>query len=215
MKKSLILIFIVFFLTGCSVEYNLDFNDNKLNEKIKIGQFDSNKVTDFEYLTPFAISTEEAQELYKFDYFNKYLNLDYSYGINSFELAETFNRCYELSNLSYDNDYYYILTSKEFKCLNYYDYTANEVKINFSSNHKIISSNADYVNDGTHTWIINKSNINNKPIEIKLEKEFETKKNKQSFFEKYSYWIISGILLIVLSLLYLYLKKKSDNRDKI
>ena len=38
------------------------------------------------------------KKLYNFNYFNQYLNLDYTYSVNDFETSVPFNECYDLSN---------------------------------------------------------------------------------------------------------------------
>lgn len=216
MKKKYLLIIIVFLLSGCSAEYNLEFNDSSLVEKIKIGQIDSKYEEELKYLTPYSIINSVQQEVYDVDYLNNYLNLTYRYGTNNFGFAETFNKCYELSNLSYDDNYYYILTSKEFKCLSYEGYQTDEVTIKFKTNHKVISSNADYVDGSTYIWIIDENNSQNKPIEIKLAKETnnnddEKKDNKK---QENIFVTIAVALIFILILIGLYIRKKSKKINK-
>ena len=175
MKKILIILSCVFLLSGCSVEYNLEINRDVINENIMIGKFDASEVEDFEYLTPYAIINDQFQEFYKFDYDDKILNLSYEYEEQNIEMSEAFNQCYDMSNFNDDN-FYYILTSNEFKCLSYLDYSVDEVKINIKSDYKIVSSNADYVENNVHTWIVDRSNYENKPIEIKFD--FNKKANR-------------------------------------
>lgn len=215
MKKRFLLLVILIFISGCSIQYEIEFNDTTLNETIKIGKIPSSLEEELKsYLTPYSITTEERQEFYNYKYSNEYINLDYKYNLNDYEISNTFNRCYELSNLSYDDNYYYILTSNEFKCLNYMEYEAEEVKINFKSNHKIINSNADYINNNIHTWIINKNNMNNKPIEIKIEKDYKEDNNTQ-IKENNSFLVITLVAIIVVFVLFIILKIKSKKADAI
>ena len=213
MNNKLFLIFIILFLTGCSVEYSLEFIDDNLEEKISIGPFDSNEVANFEYLTPFAIMNNEFQELYEMDYLDKFLTLKYSYGIERFKMSEALKKCYDLYNLSYDDDYYYILTSKEFKCMSFWDYKTDEIIIKFRSNHKVVSANADYVKDNTYFWIINNDNFNSREISIKLLKNsVEDDVNNNSNF---SYWYIILFVFFWLIGIYIFIKKKSFKVNKI
>jgi hypothetical protein len=194
MKKIIILILTIFLLSGCSVEYNLEINNDNIRENIEIGKFDASEIEDFEYLTPYAILNDESQKFYVFDYSNKILNLSYDYNIQNYEMSEAFNQCYDMSNFSYDEKYYYILTSNEFKCLSYMGYTTDEVKINIKSRYKVVESNADYVDNGVYTWIINEGNKDNKPINITIDyNETIYKGNKLSSF--------SVMLLVIVSLL--------------
>lgn len=219
MKKFFLSMFCIFFLTGCSVEYNLEFNDSSFIENIQIGPFDSSSISDFEYLTPYAIINNDFQEPYEMNYIDNYLNLNYEYNVNNFKMAETLSSCYDLYNISYDDDYYYILTSGEFKCLNYEDYTIDELIIRFKSNYDIVSSNADYVEDDTYVWVVNNSNSNNRAIDIKLDrnnvKEIENKSNNESLTDKFLYWIVIGIILLIILIIYLYVKWKGSRMNEI
>lgn len=214
MKKNYLIIIMMFLLSGCSVEYNLEFNDNILNENIKIGKISSEQESEIGYLTPYAIYNNIEQELYEFDYSQNYINLKYKYNTTAFEKSQPFNECYELSNISYDNDSYYILTSKEFKCLNYASYSSDTVKIKFTTNHKVIETNADYVENGTHIWLINESNAKNKPIKIQVEKEKnDTTTEKKGLSEKQRqiiFWVTFGIIIIAVILIVLRIKKKIE-----
>lgn len=216
MKNRLFLIFIVLFLTGCSVEYSLEFNDDNLEEKISIGPFDSNEVSNFEYLTPYAIINNDYEEFYEMDYSNKFLNLKYVYSFNKFKMSEALEICYDLYNLSYDDDYYYILTSKEFKCMSYGNYAADEVIIKFKSNHDVVSANADYVEDETYFWIVNNDNFNSREINIKLLKDSvvdNVDNNKKNIYFSYLYIIL--FICFMLIGVYIYIKKKNLNVNKI
>lgn len=182
MRKIIFLILTIFLLSGCSVEYNLEINYKSISENIEIGKFDATKIDDFEYLAPYAILNDESQKFYTFDYSNQILNLSYEYDMQNFEMSEAFNQCYDMSNFSYDNEYYYILTSDEFKCLSYMGYATDEVKINIKSKYLIVDSNADYVDDNVHTWVINENNSNNKPINIIINyNEINDTSNKFTF----------------------------------
>ena len=213
MKKRIILLLIIFFLSGCSVEYNIEFNDNNLTESINIGKFDASKIEDFEYLTPYAIVNEANQEFYKINYSNNILNLSYRYNTSNFQMSEAFNECYELSSFSYDEENYYILTSEEFKCLSYMGYTSDEVKINFKSNHKIISSNADYIEDNIHTWVSNNTNSKNKPINITISSDSDNSKNNKIVIP--SVFILFIIASIVVGVTIFLINSRGKRKNKI
>ena len=54
---------------------DIEYGINLINWELRIsGAFDSKDVPDFGYLTPYAISNKNIQELYDFEYKNKYLN---------------------------------------------------------------------------------------------------------------------------------------------
>lgn len=222
MKKNLYLLLMIFLLSGCSVEYNLEFNDTTFKENIRIGPFDSNKVEGWEFFTPYAIANDAVQEYYEVDYSNQELTLNHNYSLSLYKMSNTLEKCYDLVNISTKDNYYNILTSNEFKCLTYDGYTSDSVKINFKTSHKVISTNADYVDDNTYTWNIDKNNNNNKPIKIKLEKvknkvetTEENQKEKKNSFSIAEFAILAGVLLTIIAIGLIYIGIKSKKRDEI
>jgi len=198
MKRIVILIFTILLLSGCSVNYNLEINNDVFSENIEIGKFDASEVYEFQYLTPYAIINELFQESYKIDYSNQILNLNYTYDIDSFGFSEVFNKCYDLSGFSYDEKYYYIKTSGNFKCLSYLNYATDEVKINIKSNYEVIESNADYVKNDVYTWVVNNDNSSNKPINIVFDTSNVNNEYKSSIFSQLStFFLVIGAVVII------------------
>lgn len=216
MKKNYLLFLALFLLSGCSVEYNLEFNDEILEEEIILGPLTENAKAELDFIEPYAIDNYDYQELYNVDITDTTLKLNYKYSKNLYDMSNSLNECYDLSNFSYDDEYYYLLTSNEFKCLNYAGYETDEVRINFKTNYNVVSTNADYTDDDTYTWIINNSNYQNKPIEIKLEKKDYTKKDdSNNKGNPLMFWLIVGIAAVILILVGINIKKKIDRRDEI
>jgi len=219
-KNVLLLLFLLSFLTGCTVEYDLEFDGYKFKEDVKIGPFDSNKVADFEYLTPYSIYNNDYQEFYDMDYSNDYLNLQYTYDFNKYKMAESLSSCYDTYSISYDEDYYYILTSNEFKCLSYEGYNINEIKINFKTSYEVVEINSNYVDNGVYTWIVNAGNSKSSPINIKLKREAleeninETEENNNSF-DIIQYIVLVGVLGVLILIVYLYIRKKSKETNEL
>lgn len=212
MKKNIILLLSIFLLSGCSVQYNLEISSDNISENIKIGKFIATEVKDFEYLTPYAILNDVNQKFYLLEYSNEVLSLSYDYTMDNFEMSEAFNQCYDMSNFSYDDRYYYILTSNEFKCLSYLGYEADEVKINVRSRFKVIESNADYVNDDVYTWVINEVNYKNKPINITFDfNEINKETNKLSSFS-IMLMVIAVLLIGVVVSVIIHLFGKKNNK---
>ena len=200
MRKICLLVCLLFFLCGCSIDYNLEFIDASFIEKINIGPVNSKAEEEMSYMSFFAIKNNKYDKLYNLNYSNDYLKLKYKYSVSDFELARTFNECYELSNISYDDNYYYIYTSNEFKCMSYLRYSANEVKINFKTNHEVVEVNADYIDGDTYTWVINENNSNNKPIKLKMVKEVVSDKlDNNEDKNKYEsiFLMLLGVVVII------------------
>lgn len=216
--KKLLLILLLVSLTGCSVDYNLEFNGNTFVENIKIGKFEKNDIPEFDYLQMYAIDNLDNQEFYDVNYFNKYLTLKYKYDYDEFRLSNVFNSCYDNSSITYDDNYYYIITSDKFECLDYLGYSSDEVIINFKTDYLVEESNADVIKGKVHTWIVNADNYNDKKIRLKIHKE---KYYNNSFWDnlregKYinSFTIFSLMFIVLFVICYL-LKKKGDIKNKI
>lgn len=215
MKKIIILLLTILLLSGCSVEYNLEINELGIKENIDIGKFDASKIDDFEYLTPYAILNDLEQKFYLFEYSNQVLNLSYDFDFLDFNMSESFNQCYDVSNFSYDDNYFYILTSGEFKCLSYLGYTSDEVKINIKSDYKVVSSNADYFEDNIYTWVVNKNNKNNKPIDIVFDRNSNVKKRRLNIFSRFGTAIMALGVLLVIFFIILIINLFSKRKNKI
>ena len=215
MKKIIIILILsIFLLSGCSVQYNLEINKEGFKENISIGKFDADNVEGFQYLTPYAIVNGVNQEFYKLDYSNQILNLSYDYGVYNYDMSEALNQCYDMSNFSYDNNYYYILTSGEFKCLSYMGYTTDEVRINIKSDYNVVESNADLVENNVYTWIINKNNKGNKPIDIVFDINNSNNlkgNNKLSQFSTF-FLVIGAFVIVGIIILFVYLHGKKKNK---
>ena len=206
MKRKIIYILILIFLTGCSTEYNLEFKNGKFKDNVKIGQFNSGEIGDFDTLEPVATYVDKETQYYDLDYKDNYLYLNHGYTINDYKKAAVLINCFDRYEITEDDKYYYIHASGEFRCLSYLNYKNEYVKVNFTTDLKVESNNADSASNNVYTWTINDDNYKTKEIFIKLIK----KNNKVKII------IISilGILLLMF-VLYKLLKKHINNKNKI
>lgn len=219
MKKVLILFCLLFFLTGCSVQYDLDFSDDIFKESIKIGKFDKDKIVGFDLYEPISYYDSNTSDYYNLNYSKGYLNLDYDYSISKFRVSSTLTECYDFSGITTDDKYFYILTSDEFKCLSYDGYVANNVKINFTTDYEVVETNADSVDGNVYTWIINKDNSNSKPISIKLKNKSDdsssTEKTNKNSFNLFNYLIFITIFFVIILLVFIFLKIKNEKANSL
>lgn len=206
MKRKILCLLLLIFLTGCSTEYNLEFKDGKFKDNVKIGQFDSNKIGDFDTLEPVATYVDKETQYYALNYKDNYLYLNHEYTINDYKKAAALIECFDKYEITDDEKYYYIHASGEFKCLSYLGYKNDSVKVNFTTDLKVESNNADSISNNVYTWTFNDNNYKNKEIIIKLIK----KNNKGKI-------IIASILCILLIMFILYkrLKKHINDKNKI
>lgn len=120
-----------------------------------------NKIEGIEYYKQTLISNNK-------EYGIKY---EYKIPIEKYKDSSNIATCYQTVNIINSEDSFSIETSNEFNCFKYYE-MLDEVVINIttSGDYEVVISNADKVNNGKYTWIINKDNAYNKPIEIELKK---------------------------------------------
>lgn len=233
MKKGLILIIITLLLTGCKVEYSLTLNDKLiLEENIKITpttDSDLEELKDFKLNIPISKDIDDyslfqekdeeikyyeknkANNLISFSY--KYKEKDYSDYIDS----TLSNLAYEYISVSKINDNELTLSSsKEFMLFNDYD-TLEEVKITIETNYKVLSTNADEVNRHKYTWYLTKDSAYGKGIYLKVNPS----KEDLTFFEKllrgdyFNSFTVTLLIACIGFIIYIFLKKRSNNIDKI
>ena len=176
MKKIIILICLLF-ITGCDATYRVTINNNKVKENIKVIETDKSL---FDSVTDTGWTLREVYgenisynpyhaENYKFKSLNNENQLGSEYtsrdleGINDLTFL---SQCYENPSVSTEDSIVTINTGNEFNCYDYYDNLGN-IKVIFETNHKVISTNADTIENGSYIWNITKDS--NKQIEISYD----------------------------------------------
>lgn len=191
--KIFILVLTLLLLSGCSVNYNLDFNGNEFIEESFIGNL--NKDSDeYKYwldgknlpIPAFydAVGTPEEEfdsssEYHKQTVNEEQFSLKYTYNMQNFKDVYSGNLCYEYFKIFNGDEEKQIgiATSKEFLCFSSFP-NLDEVTINIKTNHKVISHNADEVKKNKYkgdiySWNITKDNADNKPINIVFSKNYQ------------------------------------------
>lgn len=215
MKKIITLIITILLLTGCTAKYDIFFDENNIQDTITITTNSSNvnnatKQTTNNFAQKIG-EWENGHEYYK----RKIITTDkttayqYTYSFNpvEYDAMSQIRKCYKDFNLTYKNNIE-LSTSKEFLCANYYQ-QVKEYTITISSKYEISSSNADKKEQNKHTWIINNKNYNNKPINIRInkEKKYIEKETKKSPLKK----IIILVLFLGLVIFFFKFKKGINN----
>lgn len=196
-KKILLLIIILFSLTGCTVEYNVEINTNSIKEDNIVYINNSNKDNikqKVEELVNNYTGPTNSLGMYEQTIVEKNNNFGMSYkkeysDIEDYNNSLSFSLCYDNYKLIKEKEKIIISTSERFNCFNKYKELDN-VTINIKSNLDVLSSNADVINDNIYTWHINKENASNKNINIVFKPNTES--NKQGK-------IISAFVLVLLS----------------
>lgn len=207
MKKIIICILLILLVTGCDVEYNLEFKNGNFNEEIVFTMENNNDnkkiVDDMTNTKYYAIFDDNIEKEYDKKIIEKkdslQVKLFTNYLIDQYRKSILFNKCYPLFGLQSDDEYYYISTVGEFKCM-VYDYSeVDNVKIKFSTNYEVVDNNADYIEDNYYIWTINSTNSSDKPINIVLDKNNIVEEEQEKINTNLILAIIGGsILLLVL-----------------
>ena len=236
MKKNFVLIFCLFWLCGCSVEYELDLNNYlKYNESIKISPINNEEkklLGEFKNFIPVDYHIDEIgafeNEYSDLTYYNYKLNnngsliVNHSHDLDSYASSRFINTCYDyvtvMEEKSSDGNLNLILsTSNKFKCFDNYDDLDN-VNVTIKTDYKLIESNADSINNGSYTWRIDRSNKDNKYIYLSID---VTQKEEKNLFKKIlnsNLFGISVMFIILFSIIVLilsFLKTKSNLNNKI
>ena len=177
MKKILILLSFVFLLSGCTASYEITINGNHIDEKLKIIEtdktiFDSDLGTGWtlrESLNAILEDDEFGTQDYKIKDLsnNNRLGVEYSsLSLESIINSSIINQCYKNPIVDISGDIVIINTGDDFECYDLYD-NLDTIKVEFKTNHKVLSSNADEVKNGKYIWNMTRDDI--KSIEISYD----------------------------------------------
>lgn len=203
MKKKVLLIIALFMLCSCSANYELNINDEVVTENLILN----------EYELPLPIDLIDYVD---HDYTKKLDDDILKYSIN-YKLEDLnksdFLSCFDSFYFNKADDRYILKTGKYFKCLPYqysdYDFiNYDELEIVLSTNHEVLSHNADYVKFGKYYWKINKDSVDNKEISFVI-----SEKAKPGI--SYVLPFIATIILIIGLITYLIIRSKSKKNNKI
>lgn len=241
-KKLILAIFVALFTTGCTVDYNLLIEDNKIKETTTFHQdssdTDEKSYMYSQYLEEYPIYIDEEYLYYDPNkkvegntYYDKSITDD-SNGYNATYKAELklkeynrsrfFNEAFANRSSGYDKNEgcYYIIADN----LKIFEQENNINHINVSINivgYKVIESNQDSVNNNIYTWSFDRSDKGRKNITIKFKKEnsnieidpSDNKTEPNKVDSKYTMYIFYGILLLVIIIGYLIFRKMKQSND--
>lgn len=215
MKKILFLTILCLFLTGCTVNYNLEINDDTFKETItgdvlNIELDNGEEATDINNYDHFLTAEQPVFKKDNSTFYNKSLNnttngiefeYSYSFNENNFINSRILNGCFDNYNFKVEDNKYYIQLSGQFKC-NYTD-----TKINLTTDYKVIAHNADKKKKNTYTWTIEKDNSQDVDLFISIDKN-ETNNNFSLGWNIFK--TIGLIILLILSSICIYFLKKKE-----
>jgi len=190
-RKILILFGIIFLASGCSIEYNLEIDENNnykedFNISAEVNSTSTKEDLYNSYLEEYPIYSDDYQEFMYNEPYTK--NKDYAYYTKSYQELENgyiFNYKASFNNEDYkkarslkmmfntvgvgyikDKDNYYISLSNN--KLDYLGIDKLTVKVNFK-NVQVLDNNATSVNGSTYTWVLNKGDTTSINVNYKLK----------------------------------------------
>ena len=216
--KIVLLIVILLSLTGCSFEYNMKIDTNTISEEniVYIPNTDKNDIKqEVEKLVSRYTGPTNSLGMYKQSVIEDNNNFGMSYKknydtLNDYNNSLSFSICYDNYKLIKEKDKIVISSSKRFNCFNKYS-VLDDVTINIDSSLEVESSNADEVNGNIYTWNINKSNADNKPINIVLKPNTEQKEKQRQL----SVVLLVIAAFILLGIIVFLIRSKGKRKNKI
>ena len=220
-------------ITRDSIDEIVQFNENinSINDNIlNSGILSYKNAIDNLYNLPQTVYVDADRNLYNVneilegvDYYSKKMNIteqiysleaNFNHQINNYKKANTINKCYKNIAVLNKNDILTISTSRNNLCFEQYK-NLDKINISVSINekdYKVISSNADKIENGKYYWEINRQNYSNKSILIELE-GLESVRKKQNAM----YFLIGfiGVVCILMGIIFLIVRKRSEDTNKI
>ncbi|MDD6094082.1 MAG: hypothetical protein PUB90_05820 [bacterium] len=239
-KKLILAMLIALCTTGCTVDYNLVIEDNKIKETTTFHQDSSDTDTKSymysQYLEEYPIYIDEEYLYYDPNkkvegntYYDKSITDD-SNGYNATYKAEFKIKEYNRSRLF--NDVFVNHSSGYDKKEGCYYIIADDIKtfrqdntvtnINVSINlvgYKVIESNQDSVNNNTYTWYFDKDNQKSIILKYKNDNgdpeinQTDNKNVSNKKESKYTMYIFYGIIVLVILIGYLIFRKMKKSND--
>lgn len=220
MKKIILLLGICIFLTGCTVDYSLDFSGENINEEIivkvdgDVYEIEKNisDESDGFYIEKELVDSNIPGVIGNEDYHEKTIDVKdgkstatfkYTYNYDNFNDSYIINRCFENVVMFEEEDYYYISLSGAFTCSE-----ENDVNIKVTTDRVVMKHNADKEEDGTYYWTISASDEEN---DITFQMSNELKENVKSGFKLNKLQIFVLIILVLAVGAFFLLKKKFMN----
>lgn len=189
MKKILLLILVVFALTGCHATVNLDIDKNSVNEKISINASNMSEYSKVKNWNGFPLETNyddfmdnylqtEKTKKSGVRYYNVTSNdttfntiVSSSFTYSGYRNSTIAKNCFKYVNILEDGNKVIFSTSKGLLC-SFYDF---DLVIN--TPYLVTSNNANSVNTetNTYTWNVTKKNTSNFGVffEIDLSKKYK------------------------------------------
>lgn len=242
--KKIILLIIVFCLTGCNCDYDLEIYNNRVKEDLSY--FNNDPLTwnrEFQYGLSYKdvvegfskkpIPAYYDSEIYEDDsikvegvkyYDNKLINANdklgqkisyHDFKLDDFSNSNLVKSCYQFANVIRNNGEIIISTSDNNICFDEYP-NLDRLTINLKTNHKVKASNASVVDGYHYTWVIDRSNKENAAINITLYSNKYVFNYENEFVKKiFPILIIIGIISLIVFTIYRKVSIRNKEANKL
>ena len=233
-RKIIILLFMLCFLTGCEVEYKLQYVNNEFIETTNLTNLEGleeevkniyNVDLSTNYLDISDLSKEEGLDL-GYTYYEKHLNenngltLSYRYNFLKDDYKNSQIGRTAFPKMNFSNN---ILSSGNIKDIFVLYPELEKITIEFKTDKYIINTNADKEENGVYYWFLERNNPERKNIKVSMSDEDhrdfidklkdETKNIDDDTFDNiFNYiFIVIGISLFILFFV-VFIKFKTSNK---
>lgn len=229
LKKVLLVLICIFFLTGCEVEYNVDINrDLSVKEYFTATELNSSLLNRKIYSVQELISevssnTTVKKENYLISNYVKdetsgakvsrnYSSLsDYAKTLNTYDLIPNKTEYSQNSNIiTFESKIDKLYISEEFVALSYPIVSKVNIKIPF----EVTYNNADFVDEEHNIYTWNVTNTDSKKEQI-IKFSADTSRKKYDFSEIIKILIITIVLILLVIFISTLLRIKSKRNNKI
>lgn len=216
MKKILLIMLTMLFLTGCTVNYNLEIDGDNLNEVItgnvtkkeyEVKETDNGENLIYALFNSDqnALFDEESPYLRTLEDKGKTIDYNFSYLYNyNFDRSTIINTCFEYHMVDETEDYYYIKLSGKFYCM-----YSDKININVTSNNAVLENNAMKVDGNVYSWVIKKD----KDVDILFNVSKKMKHSNNKLKVMNTFQIIGLVVLVVLCIITIFLYKKKNKNE--
>lgn len=228
--KLLFLLLILMICSGCSVEYNLNIDkDDKIKEIITLLAEDGNDIEQIEKYQTYLPIDKDADDAGVFEkkidgvsYYDQkkspsYDKLKFSYlhNFDTFQRDYITNSSYQYVTITKDDNQLILSTSRINKVFERYD-NLNSVTINITSRYKLVDTNADTHSKYKYTWVVDRTNYNNKYLYLSLD----TSNRKKTVSEEVNdtgIFVYLPLILIIVGVIVVgwLVVKKGDKRNQV
>ena len=222
MKKYLLFFGIFLFISGCSVNYELEIKDKTFNEQIEFYVTNDEFSTVKNSIKGNTYIDSLTGEKYQLDIKQKSNGMNITnnqvYKISEYKTSKFLKICFSSFNVIEEDLYYILSTSEGLMCYAEEDVMFfDDITIKIKTNHEVINSNADEVKDNVYYWYVNDENYNKKSINIKLSKDEYIENNRRLEKEVVEPILISITIVLLLAVLVVFMIfiKKRNNSNKI